>query len=122
MENDEHDEPNTLVYIFMLLCLLACWFIVPCMASPFRRKLCCQRIRERRWVPAPDYDEDDWYMQAILRREEERKAAAQIEHEKVRSTHLVELLRSFSTVSKRTTRRICQKTDSLSLSLSLTHG
>lgn len=70
-ETDEELSIDFFLFVWVTLSLFL--FIFPCCGTAHRRKLCLRRIRERRWI-SDDGPDDDWYVQAVRRRQEERQA------------------------------------------------
>jgi biopolymer transport protein ExbB/TolQ len=90
-----------LIWIFFLFIFI----VVPFCASQRRRQLCVRRIRERRWIR----DEgDEWYQQAILRRqarrqqlddEQRRFATSRTQEDEIREQFLTLSMERYTLVS-----------------------
>jgi hypothetical protein len=84
---------------------LSFFLVVPFCASQRRRQLCVRRIRERRWIR----DEgDEWYQQAILRRqarrqqlddEQRRFATSRTQEDEIREQFLTLSMERYTLVS-----------------------
>lgn len=75
---------NDLVWTLIWVISLCIFLSLPFCSNAKRRRLCRERIRERRWVQ--DDGEDDWYVQAVIRRREERRQQMEADQEHFRTT------------------------------------
>ena len=109
---DSYATSSNHIWTLLWVVSLCAFLSLPFCASTKRRRLCLQRIRERRWVPNNESsDEDDWYAQAFRRRQEERRQQMQAEQEhfqitktqedEIREQYLNVLLGKYSKVRQR---------------------
>lgn len=99
------DESNDSVLLTVWVLVLIAALAFPFCRGKRQRKLCRQRIRERRWIMDDGLNEDDWYYARYLREREERRLAElekfrihTKQQDEIREQYLVLLLRHFTTV------------------------
>ena len=95
-------------FLFAWVALSLFLLIFPCCGTAHRRKLCLRRMRERRWI-SDDGPDDDWYLQAVRRRQEERQAQliedqrrfqmTRTDEDDIREKFLAQTLTKFTIVS-----------------------
>ena len=99
------EESNDSILLTGWVLVLIAALIFPFCRGKRQRKLCRQRIRERRWITDDGFNEDDWYYARYLRQREERRLEElekfrihTKQQDEIREQYLVLLLRRHTMV------------------------